>query len=97
VSSRDPVRSSSAPRRRRRSGAPAEAVRAVRQAAPAGRAHSGAAAADPCANALPAGGGGVPTFLDPFSSEFVHFFKNVGMAGGLLVFLTTAGECGLGR
>lgn len=31
--------------------------------------------------------GRVPTFLDPFSNEFVHFFKNCGMAGGLLLVL----------
>lgn len=45
------------------------------------------------ATALPAGAGGIPTFLDPFASEFVHFFKNIGMAGGLLVFLVYSGEC----
>ena len=48
---------------------------------------------NPFASALPAGAGGVPTFLDPFASEFVHFFKNVGMAGGLLVFLAYSGDC----
>ena len=42
--------------------------------------------------ALPAGAGGVPTFLAPFDSEFVHFFKNIGMAGGLVVFLAYSSD-----
>lgn len=29
----------------------------------------------------------VPTFPDAFSAEFVHFFKNIGMLGGLLLYL----------
>ncbi len=29
----------------------------------------------------------VPNFMDSFSSEFVHFFQNIGMLGGLLVYL----------
>eukprot|EP00040_Diaphanoeca_grandis_P020151 m.107134 g.107134 ORF g.107134 m.107134 type:complete len:473 (+) comp27771_c0_seq4:279-1697(+) len=29
----------------------------------------------------------VPTFLTEFDNEFVHFFKNVGMAGGLVVYI----------
>ena len=27
------------------------------------------------------------TFMRDFDNEFVHFFKNVGMLGGLLVYL----------
>lgn len=48
---------------------------------------AGVAPASALDAALPAGGGGVPTFLAPFDSEFVHFFKNIGMAGGLVIFL----------
>ena len=29
----------------------------------------------------------VPNFMDEFSSEFVHFFQNIGMLGGLLVYI----------
>ena len=29
----------------------------------------------------------VPTFPFVFDNEFVHFFKNVGMMGGLMLFL----------
>jgi uncharacterized membrane protein YphA (DoxX/SURF4 family) len=29
----------------------------------------------------------VPNFVDTFSSEFVHFFQNIGMLGGLLLYI----------
>ena len=35
--------------------------------------------------ALPGGGGQVPTFMEAFDNEFVHFFKNVGILGGLVL------------
>jgi menadiol prenyltransferase len=34
----------------------------------------------------------VPTFPTEFDNEFVHFFKNVGMIGGLALFLTLEGD-----
>ena len=34
----------------------------------------------------------VPTFPTEFDNEFVHFFKNVGMIGGLALFLTIEGD-----
>eukprot|EP01138_Halocafeteria_seosinensis_P016262 gb/GECG01016592.1/.p1 GENE.gb/GECG01016592.1/~~gb/GECG01016592.1/.p1 ORF type:complete len:745 (+),score=45.02 gb/GECG01016592.1/:1-2235(+) len=34
----------------------------------------------------------VPVFSRAFDNQFVHFFKNIGMAGGLLVFLAATGE-----
>jgi len=36
----------------------------------------------------------VPNFMDTFSSEFVHFFQNIGMLGGLLVFIVLTGPGG---
>lgn len=36
------------------------------------------------------GAGPVPTFLQAFDNEFVHFWKNLGMLGGLLAFVAYA-------
>ena len=38
----------------------------------------------------------LPTFPTQFDSEFVHFFKNVGMGGGLALFLAMSGSDGAG-
>jgi len=34
----------------------------------------------------------IPTFPTQFDSEFVHFFKNVGMIGGLVMYLVLEHE-----
>ena len=34
----------------------------------------------------------VPIFPTEFDNEFVHFFKNVGMIGGIALFLTLEGN-----
>jgi len=36
------------------------------------------------------GAGPVPTFLAGFDNEFVHFWKNIGMLGGLIAFVVYA-------
>jgi menadiol prenyltransferase len=66
---------------RGRAGSVGQGRKAVAAAAPA------AAAAAPAAAAAAAP---VRTFLTDFDNEFVHFFKNVGMLGGLLVYLAYA-------
>ena len=34
----------------------------------------------------------MPIFPTEFDNEFVHFFKNVGMIGGMMLFVTLEGN-----
>lgn len=84
---------SATPRKRKSSDAAVSAAAepAAAAAAPAGGQHS----SDVYNGFRPSSGAdgapvAIPTFVTAFDNEFVHFFKNVGMIGGLLVYLAYA-------
>jgi len=76
---------------KQRRGSSAAVAAAADAPAPAAKAAKAAPVSAPALTAaIVPSGGGVPTFLTNFDNEFVHFFKNVGMLGGLLVYLAFA-------